>query len=184
VESAKAEIRDRLEKKAREAIQAFSNDDMIAFFDLSHLSYESLPPTAEAGDGVRLHERVRVEVPVFPADLFAQVIAKSVSADAELGSVHLVKGASLSTQTETIFNASLPSLLFSLQGTGQLIWNVDTEELATALAGRDESAFETIVGGFPSIEEAHARIQPFWKSSFPDKASSMKIKVEEPDFTG
>ena len=38
-----------------------------------------------------------------------------------------------------------------------------------------------IVEGFAGIEEAHARIEPFWKSSFPEDPSAIKIKVKEPE---
>ena len=72
---------------------------------------------------------------------------------------------------------------FSLDGTAQLVWKVDTALLAEALLGRDESAFQAIVESFPGIEEAHARIEPFWSNAFPGDATAIKVRVEEPQFT-
>jgi hypothetical protein len=68
---------------------------------------------------------------------------------------------------------------FNLTGKATLVWNIDTEALKNALANRHESAFQTIISGFPGIQGAHARIQPFWKSSFPD-TSKIIINIVEP----
>lgn len=180
LDAAVSEIRGRLEEKARAAVGEVGADE-AAFFDLARLTYESLPATMEGEGNVRITERLRVELPIFPGDMFAHVVAESVSAGAEEGSIVLKPLEGLSAHTETkIFSATSP-LTFALSGQAQLVWKVDTEELAQALAGRDESAFQTIVEGFSSIEEAHARIEPFWSNSFPNDPSDIKIKVKEPD---
>ena len=70
--------------------------------------------------------------------------------------------------------------MFQLTGQAMLIWEVNASELAQALAGRDQSAFQTIVTGFPGIQSATARIEPFWSSAFPGDANRIRIKIADP----
>ncbi len=183
VEGARAEVRSRLQEKIRELARAKTDGSHFAFADLARVTFESLPQTTESG-GVKIAERARVELPVFGADQFASTIAESVSAGAEEGGIILNPGSTFSARPQgTASSTSMAApIQFSLDGTAQLVWKVDTVLLSEALAGRDESAFQAIVEGFPGIEEAHARIEPFWSNVFPKDASALKIRVEEPKF--
>ncbi len=186
LDSARAEVRGRLDEKARATVRFRSDTATIAFPGLLRVTYESLPETADGGGGLRIHERAHVELPVFPADLFAHVVAESVRADAEAGGITLKAGPDLIAHHANVADSSLDMSLsgkpldFTLEGGAQLIWSVDSESLGEALAGRDEAAFQTIVNGFPTIQEAHARIEPFWKSSFPADPSDIKIRITPP----
>ena len=182
LENARAEVRARLDEKARAVVRSRPDASTITFPGLLHVTYESLPETSEAGGGLRIHERAHVELPVFPADSFARVVAESVSADAEQGGVAFKAAPDLVARLNGAPDGSLADtpLDLTLEGSAQLVWNVDTRALAEALAGRDEAAFETIVNGFPAIQEASARIEPFWKSSFPADASDIKVRVITP----
>jgi len=180
LEAAQAMIRSRLEEKIRAAVSERTGET-FAFVDLARTSFESLTPTSEGEGGVRMHERVRMELPVFPADVFAYTIGESVSASAGIGAVMLkpLEGfAARLVEASGPFDTS--PITFALTGRAQLVWNVDTDELASALVGRDEIAFEAIAESFPGIEAARARIEPFWKRTFPNDPSKIKITVEEP----
>ncbi len=170
-------VRNRLGQKALASSKA--NDAYIIFPDMAQVTYQSLPSTTEAGGGVRIHEKAHVDMLAFPKDAFAKTVAKTVSADAENASITLRPGEGFAAHTNSLPSTWGSQMIdFSLAGKAELIWDIDTEALKTALAKRHESAFQTIVTAFPGIQEAHARIQPFWKSSFPD-ASKIIIKVEE-----
>lgn len=180
LESARAEIRGRLESKARDNARALSTASVTSFLDLMQITYSSLPETAEAGGGVRIHEKAHVEIPVFPADAFASAVLSMVDATAAKASVTLV-GAdvlvahSLSSGVNTALGSS--PINFTVSGTAKLVWTVDSVALSAALAGRDQTAFQTIISGFPSIQEARARIEPFWKSTFPATSSDIRVEV-------
>jgi hypothetical protein len=152
------------------------------FADLAQVTYQDLPNTTEAGGGVRIHEKAHVVVPVFSADAFARAIAQKVSADAEGAPISLIAGQGFTAHMTNASSSALGSgtLTFTLAGQGELIWKVDTAALAQALAGRDSSAFQTIVNGFPGVQEAHARIEPFWKGTFPSNPSGITIDVQTP----
>lgn len=181
-----ADLRSKLESKARNAVQALSSDTSVAFVGLMQISYQDKPNTDESDGNVRVHEAARVVVPVFSESDFAHLIASQVSADAESASISFVPGNAFAAKYAA---TTLPALgadpvVFALTGQAQLIWDVDAAALADALAGRDTVAFETIVNDFPGVEEAHARIEPFWKHSFPEEASSIHIEIETPAAPG
>lgn len=179
--AAVARVRARLEQKARDAVTALNKDATVAFSDLAVITYESLPNTTEAGGGVRLHEKARVQIPVFPADAFAHAVAQAVSADADTASVRLMPGAGFAAHTAASSTAlGAGSVQFTMTGAATLIWDVDSSGLAQALAGKDQGAFQSIITGFPSIQEAHARIEPFWSNSFPKDPADIAVVVETP----
>ena len=176
-----ADIRGRLEAKVRDAVQALTTDSTFAFMDMAQITYRDLPRTTEAGGDARIHEGVQVVIPVFPAGFFAQTVGVQVTADGENVSLKIVPENGFSAHMTSEASSLEPGpIRFTLTGQGMLVWNVDVAELASALAGRDSDAFQSIVNGFPGIQEAHARIEPFWKSTFPSDPASIKITIDEP----
>lgn len=180
LEAAQAEVRGRLQEKAQQ-LAATAPEGSIAFPGLLAIRFETLPAVEEGSGSVRITERATVSVPVFKEDRLAQSIGQAVSASAEGQSVTIRFSDTLTAAAvEEIAAADVgvEPVVFTLGGRGQLVWTLSSEELATALAGREEGAFETIIQGFPSVAEARARLMPFWRSSFPE-AESIEIIVEE-----
>lgn len=177
--AARANSRTRVEEQVREMARSFTTDSTIALASLAQIRYENVAATTEGEGMVRVHERARVELPVFAADDFAHLIAQSVSADTEKGLVSLRPGEAFAATALAADLSSQTSLQFRLQGTATIVWRVDEAALREALAGRDEAAFEAIVSAFPGIQEAHARVQPFWKSAFPSDGEDITIMVRD-----
>lgn len=181
IETARAKIRDRLQQKALEGIRAKGSESTVAFADLAYIAFESLLPTSEGSGSARISERVTVALPVFAANNFAVVVGRSVAADAEDQGMRLKDTSTLTAhRSATSMVSDTTSFQFTLDGKTTLIWSVNPTELAQALAGKDETAFQAIVAGFPGIEEAHARIEPFWKKTFPENPADIKVNLEEP----
>ena len=181
IEAAHAEMRARLQEKVRELARSHTTSSTFAFAELARVTFEQLSPETESAGSVRINERARVDLPVFPALDLAYTVGESVAANAERGSITLRPGEEFvaSARTEVSLLESGP-LQFTLTGRAELVWNVDTVALAEALAGRDEGAFQAIVASFPGIVEAHARIEPFWNDQFPSDAADISVKLSEP----
>lgn len=184
--TALADIRTRIETKARESLLSASSST-VAFPGLASIAYQELPSTPEADGTVRVHQKAIVTYAAFPADIFATVIAQSVSADVTgsrivikpgegYGAVPVTSGTSTPTLSGT---GPLP---FAIMGKALLVWDINAPELQKALAGRSEAAFPTIIESFPSIETAHARIEPFWKNTFPSDSTQIRVNVKEVAF--
>jgi len=176
-----AEVDARLASKARDAAVAQESASTFVLPDLMQITYQSEPNTTEAG-GVRIHESAHIVTPLFPAGAFAQTVAQTAIGYADTATLTLVPGSGFSAQMATSSTAVVGTdpIEFSLSGVAQLVWTIDTGAIASALAGRDQGAFQTVINSFEGIQEAHARIEPFWKSTFPANASDIKITVTAP----
>jgi hypothetical protein len=182
-QGAVADIRARLSKDVAQYVQSQNSATMTALVGLAQITYTDLPDKDSASSTqVQIGESAQVTVPVFPASDFASTVAQTVAITTDNASVTLQGGNGYGAQST---NATPPSLGtdpidFSLVGSATFIWSIDTGALTQALAGRDQSVFQTIIGGFPGIEAAKARIEPFWKSSFPTDPSKIKVIVQSP----
>jgi len=179
LEAAQAEVRGRLQEKAQQ-LAATAPEGSIAFPGLLAVRFETLPAIEEGSGSVRISERATVSIPVFEENRLAQSIGQAVSASAEGQAVTIRFSDTLTAASVEEIDAAdigVEPVVFTLGGRGQLIWMLSGEELASALAGREEGAFETIIQGFPSVAEARARLMPFWRSSFPE-AEKIEIVVE------
>lgn len=172
-----SELQSRLRAKIRDTAASQAGAGNTILPDLIEVSYSSQPNTPEAGGSVRVHESAHVEIPVFSTTALAGLVGAAVSADTATDSVTMVPGTGFSASLSGTPALGTDPISFTLNGQANLIWNVDTNALAQALAGRNQSAFQTIISGFPSIQEAHAKVEPFWKNSFPAAAKDIKIVV-------
>lgn len=181
LDKARSDIRARLEEKARSAVAERNSENTFAFYDLSTVLFESLPTTPEATGSAKVNEKVTITIPLFSKPAFAGSIASAVSADAEGNMITLTPGAAFGAKIagdQKVLGQD--PLTFTLSGNATLVWSIDPGPLSDALAGKDQGAFETVIGSFPSIEKAEASIAPFWRRSFPADPADIKITVVEP----
>ncbi len=76
---------------------------------------------------------------------------------------------------EAIDPASLRAITFSVSGQGRVIWPIDSQKISADLAGKRKKDFKQILAAYPSIDKAEVILKPFWKSSFPDDSSKIKV---------
>ena len=179
LEAAKSAMRARIETKAQDFVDKQTTEKDIAL--APHFVYMEPPITTE-GEIVRMHMKARVEVPVVPREKLASAVAQMVAASAAEGAYTLLRTAEFRT-AESGRAASLGTdpLTFVLVGSATLVSRIDTAALAAALAGRDKSAFKAIVANFPGVDSAKARIEPFWKSTFPKAPGEITIIIKQPE---
>ena len=182
VQNAITDLRSKLQADAQSAANADQNASTIVFPELMQVTYQDLPQTSEAGGGARINEQAHIVIPEFNAQSFSQAIASNVSADAQGSTLYFVPGEGFSANLAQSASTTLGTdpITFALFGNATLVWQVDTNALTAALAGKSDSAFNTIVSGFPSIQEAKARIEPFWNSTFPQNAADIQVVVQPP----
>jgi len=181
-QKAVADIRARLAQKVTQFVQSKNAGNSIAFADIAQTTYTDAADV-DAGSGkVQINEAVHIDLPVFPADSFTSILAQTMAVATDEAPVTLVGGVGYHAVAKDITPVKLgsDSMDFALVGNATFVWTVDGSALATALASRDQAVFQTIVGGFPGIKEAHARIEPFWKTSFPSDSSKIKVEIQNP----
>lgn len=179
LDTARAEIRGRLQERVQSEAAKIASDPSFVFPALTRVAFESLPVTADTGGSARVNERATIQVPVFDKARFASAVAQVMSADASESQVTLRPGANFAVApaSETNELGTAP-ISYTISGSALLVWDVQAEALAQALAGREQAAFESIVASFSGVDKANAKIAPFWRSSFPKDPKDIKVEVE------
>lgn len=142
-------------------------------------TYEELAPTPSETTGqVDVKEQGTITAVVFPNAALASGIASSI---AGLG-YHDEPLSIASTNDLLLKAASMPGLdassfSFTLSGTVQLIYTVDSARIAAAVAGETRSAAEVALTNYPEIKRAIITLRPFWRQAFPQDPSSISIVV-------
>lgn len=176
LDAAISEIRGRLQETTQKKIATFS-DTGIVYATLVRTTYAPEVLTPEPNNQVRITIKAHIDVPVISKQGFLQTVASKIITDAQGSDMQLIPGTGYGAQLTDSTNA--PSLSdpiqFTVTGTANLIWNVDSPALTRALVGKSKSSFESIVNAFPSIAEAHATVEPFWSNSFPNNTDKINI---------
>ncbi len=177
LEAARAELRSILQSKVQESISGVQG---FAFASLAKIEYESAPTIADPAGGAKITEKAHITVPVFPSEQFAKAIAQAVSADAADSKVTLRPQGQLTAQVSgTLPDIGTAPIVFGLNGSALVVWDVDADAVKQALAGKEQSAFKPIIANFLGIKDAEAR-PPFWTSTFPS-ADSIEVIIVDPN---
>lgn len=177
LDAARAELRSILQAKVQESITGIQG---FAFASLAKIEYESAPTIADPAGGAKITEKAHVTIPVFPKEQFAKSIAQAVSADAAESKVSLLPQGQLTAQVSgTLPDIGTAPIVFGLNGSALVVWDVDADAVKQALAGKEQSAFKPIIANFLGIKDAEAR-PPFWTSTFPS-ADSIEVIIVDPN---
>lgn len=177
VEKAKGEIHTDLREQL--LAEAFSQkpDEFYLFEDAVFVEFES-QPQAEAGDEVEIIEKATLYGVLFNKEKFARHIAENTIALFDEGPVEIsdISTLTVSTVDQEVRPWEEGEFEFAVTGDTQIVWTFDEEKLKNDLSGRAKAALPTVLSGYPSIEQAEVVLRPFWKRSFPDKISKIKIE--------
>lgn len=92
-------------------------------------------------------------------------------------SVRNIADLTLAPKSEITDPASIKDFPFTLSGEAAIVWDVDYEALKQNLAGASKGeGFKSIVENVPSIKNAQALLQPFWKRQFPKDPKDITIQ--------
>lgn len=67
---------------------------------------------------------------------------------------------------------------FSLIGSANVLWTIDSESIKTLLAAKKKADFQSLLSAIPGVDRAELVIKPFWKQSFPDDPKKIEIVVK------
>jgi hypothetical protein len=181
--SAVSDIRARLNDKIRAYVDTLKTKDAYILPGLVTISYDHNPDTAAATGGVRITETAHVMVPVLSRDMLGVALGNAAGIDTQ-GSQFDIG----TDQFDGQITPPMPStigqdpLYITLSGATLLVWRVDTQALARALAGTENTpaVFHGIITTFLSIDKAEATVAPLWSHIFPSDASKINIVVNTP----
>lgn len=174
-------MRSRLDEKVRAAVKGIQSPSIV-LPELVTTVYQDLPSTAEANNSIRVHLKAHVSIPVFTESDFAGALVRWANTDPQGATLTYIprNGFSVSAINASTTNLGVDAISFSLKGAAEVVWQIDEAAVANALADKDRDAFQGIINGFASVQEARARIEPFWSHKFPNNPKAIVVAVSYP----
>ncbi|MFC1731755.1 hypothetical protein ACFL6I_15665, partial [candidate division KSB1 bacterium] len=135
-------------------------------------------PYEESGNKVSVKEKAILYGVLFERKAFARFVAQNTIAGFEGEEVEIIDP---STLTFTILEKGQvepwndEELSFQLGGKAHVVWSFESDQLKEDLVGKSKGALETVLTGYPSIDEAQIVLRPFWRQTFPDNIKDIKV---------
>lgn len=173
LETAEQALQLDLRNSLLERIEVEKPAGFIKFDGAVTFTYETLPAVEYGENLATIKQKAVMRIPLFAEEDFARYIAAATVPGYEDEDVRLenptVLNFSYESSTTSSSNiAEQMDLKFKLEGRPVIVWEYDAGRLKTDLLGKNRTALNAILGGYPSIEQAKAVIRPFWKTTFPD----------------
>ena len=147
----------------------------------SQTTYTELTPAPSSTTGqVDVKEEGTITAVIFPSAALASSIANSVTGLGYQGeplALSSTDGLTL-TPISGFPDPSASQFAFTLAGTANLTYTVEESRIAAAVAGKSRSAAEVALTNYPEVKRAVLVLRPFWRSSFPEDPTSIKVVVE------
>lgn len=185
--SAEASARSALVSTLRSDLLANIQDQVPSGYVLipgsSTTTFVDLAPAASATAGqADVKEQGTLTAVIFPNVALAQAVASSTAGLGYQGEpVVIADPSNLSLSPVGGFpNADASSFSFTLSGTSNLVYRVDSSRISSAIAGKSRSEAETALTNYPEVKRAVIVLRPFWRSSLPADPASISVIVETP----
>ncbi|MGB4076347.1 MAG: hypothetical protein WBK28_01415 [Minisyncoccia bacterium] len=146
-------------------------------------SFSPMPESAgSSADTVKVQVQGTATAFVFPIDALGKAIAYRTIGSYAGQKVMLASTEHLTfATTDGLVPAKeTDSLAFTLSGKADVVWVIEAEKIAGALAGKTRDAARTLLAGFPEIEKASLVLKPFWDTTLPEDPSQIKVVIQEP----
>jgi len=104
-------------------------------------------------------------------------LVKLTLADSLAGKKDAVNNPSITYNSFQI-DLSKGQMTFMADGSQEVVWRVDKEEIKKILAGKSQDEIEGILTGRQEIEKADFSLSPFWTKHIPSQTEKISINVE------
>ena len=177
---------DRLKIKMTEELSREVRSKMLPGFslldggmELRVDSIETLPPTGEAADAVRVQLKGRLLALVFRSDDLREVIERFILDSFSEPRRVLNSQDSFTSEIEsTDFSKGMLALNILVNARAETI--VDGELLAQKLTGKSEEEVIDLLRKDPAVGKAKIIFWPPWISTFPQDSKDIKVSIKEP----
>ncbi len=143
-------------------------------------TYEPAPDTAKDATNVTLSEKGTITAVIFPEEALARAIAfKSIGTyDGSPVRFGGVDGLTLKA-AENGIAPDASQFAFTISGNTTIIWKIDTQKIAGAVAGKSRDSAEIALKSFLEVDKATLVLRPFWSSTFPVDPAKITVTVDD-----
>lgn len=144
----------------------------------ARIRYESLPSVDAGENRATVREKAILEVPIFRNEDLARYIAQNTIAAYQGEPVRIDNAQDLAfsyVEPAEDTEETPGGIDFTLAGNARIVWDYDEEQLRADVAGTSKKDLTGILSQYSAIPKAETVIKPFWKRSFPDDPTRIKI---------
>ena len=177
-----ATLQSQLAQDLQTQLKAKTPEGFVVVPGGSMTNYQTTPDTASSTNSVQISETGTMEAIAFPSKALAKAIAYKIAGTYAGEPIDLatVSTLTLTPDATSTDPASASTYSFGLSGTAKLIWQIDASKIAGAVAGKTRDSAQSILAGFPEVENATLILRPFWSSTFPQDPSHIHVTVMQP----
>lgn len=167
-------LRDRLIKEASAQIPA----DFVFFPALADIAFTPTVADHESQENaVRVVENATLSGIILSRNELAMLMAqKALGENYHQEPITVTNLSELSVKR--LPGSTSDSVSFTIEGTSNFLWNIDTMLLEEKVKGASQKDFDTILRDFSGVKSATLRIYPPWKRTVPEKII-MKISESQ-----
>ncbi len=182
VSAARASLRKALEEKlVADAKGKISADSVMLTGGYAFVS-RSESETEGADEKVEVTERGTLTGFVFTKAALASYIARRavLRYDDAPVSFNAAETLAFSFLNKADFGKNADGrVLFGLDGSGEIVWNLDADRLKAELSGKAKSDTVSVLASYGAIERSQVVIRPFWKKAFPDNIKKISVVIKK-----
>ncbi len=143
-------------------------------------TYRALPTSESSTSGsADLKEQGTIRAVVFPNTALAKAIATTALSGNYHGEpIMIANASSLNLAAPAIPTSDATTFSFGLSGTTNLVYVVDAPRIAAAVAGKSRDDAQTALSNYPEVNSAVLVLRPFWRTTFPEDPSAIKVTLE------
>ncbi len=186
VESAtRTKLRTALVQDLMNAIKTQVPSDYVLLNGAATTTYTDLPnQTTTNTNMANLREQGTMTAVIFPMSSLAKAVAGAISGAYSGQPVTLVGTRNLTlTPADTLPTARDKSFYFTLSGNTTVVWSINPNRIATAIAGKTLDQARTVIKGFPEIKRGYITLRPFWKTTLPNDPSQISVVINKPQIS-
>lgn len=97
--------------------------------------------------------------------------------DVHIANLELLNISYVDKEAQTVNLSQLESLVFTLDDSIDVVWNINKESLVFDLVGKRKKDFSDIIRKYPSIATADLKISPVWRWKMPEVGEDISIII-------
>jgi hypothetical protein len=178
--SVRAEMRAEIEKSVLAEANSKVPEGKIFPNGAYTIEFESLPLEFKGGTNVDVKEKAVVNFFAFDKDVWDKnIVSKTIFLNSSSTVPVSVSGNELVFSWKKRPKIDSPEIDFRISGNASFVWDIDSDSLASEVAGRTRSEIKQNI--FPDHDEivsAEAVLTPVWMIHFPSDPKKIDIKVK------
>lgn len=181
-ESVKEDLKKSLRERVLQKLRAQVPDSYVMYPSTVDVSFSSLSKQKVNGDTVTLSLTVTADGVMLPRrELTREVVASVMPDEPDPSSITILNLSDLTFEPASGASSSdTASVQGTLSGDATFVWSVDTDKIKEDISGVEKSQIGSVLSAYNQVQQANAKVRPFWLGSFPTNPASITIKVASP----